>query len=132
MQEDYVLGLGRQTSVRQITALCSTHVQRIEGGPKTLKMRGPGIKITAERDDYESEFTRFTVRGRISADFAAKLRQSIEESGGHCDLVQDENSHVLTDFFLEELLRTNMATGNMFHLPQSFQVGTQVLNSFSE
>ena len=96
MQEDYVLGLGRQTSVRQITALCSTHVQRIEGGPKTLKMRGPGIKITAERDDYESEFTRFTVRGRITPDFANKLRQSIEESGGHCDLVQDENSHVLT------------------------------------
>jgi predicted ABC-type transport system involved in lysophospholipase L1 biosynthesis ATPase subunit len=96
MQEDYVLGLGRQTSVRQITALCSSHVQRIEGGPKTLKMRGPGIKIIAERDDYDSEFTRFTVRGRISTDFAAKLRQSIEETGGHCDLVQDENSHVLT------------------------------------
>ena len=34
----------------------------------------------------------------------------------------DENSHVLTDFFLEELLRTNVTGSNMFHLPESFQV----------
>ena len=35
---------------------------------------------------------------------------------------RDENSHVLTDFFLEELLRTNITGSNMFHLPESFQV----------
>ena len=35
---------------------------------------------------------------------------------------RDENSHVLTDFFLEELLRTNVTGSNMFHLPESFQV----------
>ena len=35
---------------------------------------------------------------------------------------RDENSHVLTDFFLEELLRTNVTGSNMFHLPDSFQV----------
>ena len=34
----------------------------------------------------------------------------------------DDNSHVLTDFFLEELLRTNDTGSNMFHLPDSFEV----------
>ena len=38
---------------------------------------------------------------------------------------RDENSHVLTDFFLEELLRTNVTGSNMFHLPESFQVHSQ-------
>ena len=38
---------------------------------------------------------------------------------------RDENSHVLTDFFLEELLRTNVTGSNMFHLPESFQVRSQ-------
>ena len=36
---------------------------------------------------------------------------------------RDDNSHVLTDFFLEELLRTNVTGSNMFYLPESFQVG---------
>ena len=35
---------------------------------------------------------------------------------------REENSHVLTDFFLEELLRTNVTGNSMFHLPDSFQV----------
>ena len=35
---------------------------------------------------------------------------------------RDDNSHVLTDFFLEELLRTNVTGSNMFYLPESFQV----------
>ena len=35
---------------------------------------------------------------------------------------KDDISHVLTDFFLEELLRTNVTGSNMFHLPESFQV----------
>ena len=35
---------------------------------------------------------------------------------------KDDHSHVLTDFFLEELLRTNVTGSNMFYLPESFQV----------
>jgi len=95
MTEDYVLGLGRQANIRQIAVLGASHVQRLEGAPKTLKMRGPGVKLTAERDTFEGEFTRFTIRGRIGNDLAAQLRQIIDQSGGLCDLIQDENSHVL-------------------------------------
>lgn len=96
MTEEYVLGLGRQQNVRTIVNLAAEHVTRIEGGPKVLKLRGPGLKISAERDGFDGEFTRYSVRGRISDGFAAKLREQIASTGNHCDLVQDENSHVLT------------------------------------
>ena len=56
---------------------------------------------------------------------------------------REENSHVLTDFFLEELLRflrlfrsenycfffrTNVTGNSMFHLPDSFQVHHHSIN----
>ena len=44
---------------------------------------------------------------------------------------RDENSHVLTDFFLEELLRTNVTGSNMFHLPESFQVKPAAAHCFN-
>ncbi|MFM1921570.1 MAG: hypothetical protein RLZZ303_3204 [Candidatus Hydrogenedentota bacterium] len=93
--EDYVIGVGRQSSIRGIARLCAKHVEQIEGAPKTLKLRGPGIKITAERDAFEGEFTRFSIRGRISGDLAGQLRHRIDEAGGLCELSQDDNSHVL-------------------------------------
>lgn len=93
--EDSVLGLGRQTSIRNIVSLCTKHIERIEGAPRTLKLRGPGIKVTAERDTFDGDYTKYTVRGRISGDFVVQLRKRIEDAGGICELVQDDNSHVL-------------------------------------
>jgi twitching motility protein PilT len=95
MVEEYVLGLGRQQNIRAIACLAAEHVKRVEGSPKTLKLRSAGIKVTAERDDFEGDFTRYSIRGRIGERFAAKLREQIAATGGCCDLVQDDNSHVL-------------------------------------
>lgn len=94
--DEFVIGIGRQSSVRKVVELVSSHITRIEGAAKTIKLRGPGLKITAERADFDSTFNRFIIRGRISEGFAQKLQAKIDEAGCPCSLTRDENSHVLT------------------------------------
>ena len=93
--EEFVIGLGRQSSVRVVSELACNHINRIEGSPKIIKLRAPGLKVTAERDEFEGEFTRFSIRGRVGDKYAVKLQEKIAETGGHCVLNKDENSHVL-------------------------------------
>ncbi|MBI1319171.1 MAG: PilT/PilU family type 4a pilus ATPase [Candidatus Hydrogenedens sp.] len=94
--EEFVIGIGRQGSLRKVVDAVSSHITRIEGAAKTIKLRGPGIKVTAERPDFDVEFSRFQVRGRISDAYALKIQAKIDELHCPCTLLKDENSHVLT------------------------------------
>ena len=93
--DEFTLGLGRQSSIRRVAELANGHISRIEGAPKTIKLRGPGIKVTAERDSLDGDYTRFIIRGRLGDAFAQKLQEKIDETGGYCSIQKDENSRVL-------------------------------------
>jgi len=91
---EFVLGTGRQDSVRAVAQAFEKHLLRVEGFPRRVVVRGRSIDFSAERSDFVGDFTHFTLRGRVSREEAAAMVEVAERHAAVCETRQEEGAEV--------------------------------------
>mgnify|MGYP000095650357 CR=1 FL=1 len=93
---EFVLGTGRQRSLRDIVRLCVRHIEDTEGVPRELTARTDTMHMVARRPEFTGEFDEFVITVRGSAKRIALLREAADKLGGRlCSAEANEREIVL-------------------------------------
>ena len=93
---EFILGTGQQSTVRRITRLLEKQILRTQGVPRKIKGRATGIDFTAERDEFEGPYQRYTIHLKASAYPIESVRAGIEAANGNCVLEETEKTYTIT------------------------------------
>ena len=93
---EHIVGIGGERSILEAVAIAAEELGVAEGHPKKIKLRADTCEIVAERADYESPFTTFTLRIRSEAISATALQGALAAGASEkYTLTQDEGWQVL-------------------------------------
>ncbi|MBX7257362.1 MAG: PilT/PilU family type 4a pilus ATPase [Candidatus Hydrogenedentes bacterium] len=92
---EWILGVGNQKSIRDIIALCEKELVEKEGLPRKIVARAPSIEITAERDEFESEFERYKVKANVKGRALELMQTLAKDCGDLCSLTEEEGCWTL-------------------------------------
>jgi twitching motility protein PilT len=90
---ELVAGIGHQKSLLKVAAITDAEVRRRRGIPRHLRIRADGIEVEAERPNYESDFSAFTIRiSPGSESEAERLTKAGKDLGEACELRTENGS----------------------------------------
>ncbi|MGI6460808.1 MAG: type IV pilus twitching motility protein PilT [Candidatus Hydrogenedentales bacterium] len=93
---EHIVGIGGERSILEAVAIAAEELGVAEGHPKKIKLRADTCEIVAERADYESPFSTFTLRIRSEAISATALQGALAAGASEkYTLTQDEGWQVL-------------------------------------
>jgi hypothetical protein len=78
---EFVLGTGRQRSLRDVVRLCVRHIEDTEGVPRELTARTDTVRVVARRPEFAGEFDEFVITVRGSAKRISLLRETAQKLG---------------------------------------------------
>jgi twitching motility protein PilT len=115
---EMILGTGRQKSIRAAIGVIESQVRKTQGVPKKIVLKAEGFVITAERQDYKSDFELFTMKFRASRQTAGSLAAlatefadvcSVEEDGGEYNVLCPPSGQPPSEKSKEALDRISLA-----------------------
>ncbi len=92
---EIVLGTGHQASVRDVLRLIEDHLRRVEGVPRKIRAWTDKYEIIAERDGFEGDFERFTLRAKVSQNRGRGLDEIVQRYAPLATFVIEEGSVVI-------------------------------------
>lgn len=94
-----VVGIGRQNSFQKVIDIACEEMEKKEGDPRKVEGRGGTVQFTADRDDYEGKFERFTFRFEMPGATLEKIHAAADaapEGICECTLNKEEEYMTLT------------------------------------
>lgn len=91
---EIVAGVGRQPSIRAIVPIALSKIGAVHGQPLKIHGTSRGIEFTAERTEYDKDFTRFTVRIDPGFPHADEAREAAAQTNGGCAASEDDGKFV--------------------------------------
>ncbi|MDZ4859803.1 MAG: PilT/PilU family type 4a pilus ATPase [Candidatus Hydrogenedentes bacterium] len=92
---EWILGVGRQKSLREIVAIGEKEIIEKEGPPRRLTLRSSSVEMTADRPDYEGPWTNFSLRAHAKGHSLECMEKIAADFAPDCDLVVEDNWHIL-------------------------------------
>ena len=89
---EFVLGTGRQNSLRTVVRMIEKQLVSTQGQPRKIRAHTENVEMLAERPDYEGEFERFTLLLRNGVADQGKLEEAAGEFGDALVVNANENS----------------------------------------
>lgn len=93
---EHILGMGHRKSVREVVTLAEEQITKIEGNPRRLLARAPGIEIIADRPDYTGPFLNYIIRIGAAGKAASDLHASADSCKEICECAIENERLVLT------------------------------------
>lgn len=122
-----VLGIGRQESIREVVGAAERYLMKVEGIPRKITGRSENVEFEAAREEFEGEFTTFTLKIRTSGDSLEALLKAAEEHSGVCEHTEDGGLHTFvcspiasTDY--EAAGRAVDAISSRLQLPETWRI----------
>ncbi len=91
---EFVLGTGRQDSIRAVTKAFEKHLLRVEGIPRRIVVRGRGLDFSAERGEFEGDFTHYTLRVRGTREEVDAMKGVAAQHVSVCETRQEDGAKV--------------------------------------
>lgn len=85
-----VMGLGAQKSLKKILENAESEFIKYEGTPRKISGTSGRLAIVAERDGFEGEFERFTIKVRTDKPLREKLAEALSSYNGQIDRSEED------------------------------------------
>lgn len=91
---EFVLGVGVQKSLRNVTAAAEKEITRTQGIPRKLVARAGPFELISERPDFQGDFETFVLRVRGTGDTLDSLKATAAANPDVCQVSEDGGWHV--------------------------------------
>lgn len=92
---DWILGIGRQKSVRDIVLVGEQELIEKEGQPRKLTLRSNTVEIVAERSEFTGPWTSYVLRAHAKGHALECMEKIAAEYKPDCDLHVEDGFHIL-------------------------------------
>jgi len=85
-----IAGIGQQNSFKKVLEIALDELGKTEGSPRRIKAVSDMVSFTAERQDYESEFERFSIQIEAFGEILDKIHEIVDGAEeGLCEYIDD-------------------------------------------
>jgi len=91
---EIILGMGHQKSVRSVSSISDRELRKTQGIPRRVISRSEEWHVTAERQDFDKDFSAFDLRLTVNGRVLEDLKSIAAEYAAECSYSQDADAHV--------------------------------------
>ena len=92
---EVIVGTGKQKSLRNIVSILEKQLTFTQGIPRRLFGRSNGFEVIADRENFESDFSAFTLKLTPSKTMAGTLQDIIDTNPSLCALEKEEGRYLI-------------------------------------
>ncbi|MBM3289357.1 MAG: hypothetical protein FJY92_04325, partial [Candidatus Hydrogenedentes bacterium] len=92
---EWILGVGRQKSIRTIVEIGEHELTEKEGQPRKITLRSSSVEITADRSEYTGPWKRYVLRAHAKGHALECMEKIANEYQPDCELTVDDGWHIL-------------------------------------